>query len=209
MASLLLQHLIQNPILQWFFAGPLVLIILDLLTGLIAAWKTGTFSFHRLHNFYGKNLLGYAVASLVVLIAGLTGQSWISVVMGVFGFGPLTVAVVKSIASNCSEIAAKLPGTPTSVITTLADQAAAQATQVPSSSSAPTPPTKTPPASGFLQTRPLLPTYNLRRLTDTGLIRAMGKPTTMSTWRQSPQTTKVVPSLTPPTISAQVHIPEV
>ena len=102
--STLLQQTIQNPVLVWFFLGPFLLILVDLLTGIGAAYCTHSLTWSRLPDFLAKDLAKYIIASLAIFLFGFLELLPLNIVVACVGFLPLSAAVVQSIVNNLREI---------------------------------------------------------------------------------------------------------
>lgn len=100
-----LAQTLQNPVLCWFFRVPLVLILLDVLTGIIAAVCTKTFQWQRLASFLGNDLLKYLLTTLAVLLCYLAGGIvQATTLASTLGMGVLAIHVIGSIRANILEI---------------------------------------------------------------------------------------------------------
>lgn len=103
--SSFLQQTLQNEVLRWFFYGPLLLIVLDVLTGIGAAVSRKQFIWQRLGDFLDTDLLKYFLVCVVVAIVYLAGGiAQATTVATLFGMGALAVHITASIGSNLGDI---------------------------------------------------------------------------------------------------------
>src|SRR4029077_88904 len=99
-------QLIPDGIVHWFFYGPLLLIALDLLTGIASAIRNKTFQWNKFFEFLGrqKDLDYYLYVCIAVLvIAVVVGLPLATTVDIALGMGPLSLKIGKSVYSNITE----------------------------------------------------------------------------------------------------------
>lgn len=103
---------VQNPFWRWFLFVPVLLIVLDLATGITAAILDRKFHGEQVGAFLGKNVGWLAGASLLVVIGywGFGGSAVATAIANVLGMGTLATSVAASIKNNVVEIIKRDPG---------------------------------------------------------------------------------------------------
>lgn len=103
---------VQNPFWRWFLFVPVLLIVLDLITGILAAILDKKFDGQQVGAFLGKNVGWLAGASLLVVIGywGFGGSAVATAIANVLGMGTLATSVATSIKNNVVEIIKRDPG---------------------------------------------------------------------------------------------------
>ncbi len=92
----------------------LLLIVVDLVVGIIAALRAGAFAWRRVGDFYRTNVLPYLLGYGLVYAIGalgvgaLLGPTWQEVVQTV-GAGPAIISLIASIGANLLIIRAPPP----------------------------------------------------------------------------------------------------
>lgn len=100
-----LQQTLQNDVVRWFFFGPLLLILLDLITGIAAAARTGKFALKEVSAFFGKDIMRYLGATgVVVLVYFFGGIAQATAIASALGMGTLALSIGDSIRANWQEI---------------------------------------------------------------------------------------------------------
>lgn len=83
MLSHLLANLTNDSVTQMFFLAPLLLILLDVLTGVVAAIKRGVFRAAELSDFARNNLLPYAsILGTYLMLPLLQGVTYVAAADG-------------------------------------------------------------------------------------------------------------------------------
>jgi len=111
-----LSTLVTNPVVQAGVFLPFVLVVIDFLTGSLAAMRQGTFDFSKWSNLYQPSqvndlvrcMISAVVVALVALLGALfwgdQGAGLAASVSALLGVTTISTKIIKSIASNLSEI---------------------------------------------------------------------------------------------------------
>lgn len=97
--------LFSNPLLETLVIAPLVLLFLDIVTGVARAVKHQKFSWRRFSDFLGSSFLQYLVAIIAtVLVFVVNGSAAAAIVAGVLGMSALATSLAASIVENVSDL---------------------------------------------------------------------------------------------------------
>ncbi len=109
-----LSTLVTNPVVQAGVFLPFVLVVIDFLTGSLAAMRQGTFDFSKWSNLYQPSqvndlvrcMISAVVVALVALLGALfwgdQGAGLAASVSALLGVTTISTKIIKSIASNLS-----------------------------------------------------------------------------------------------------------
>lgn len=90
----------------WAIATPLILIIIDVLTGLVIAWKNDSFKSSIMRAGLSKKF-----GELVYVLVGiLTKFALNTELILYFAVGYICLMEISSLAENCSKLNVKMPG---------------------------------------------------------------------------------------------------
>jgi len=89
----------------WAIATPLILIILDILTGLIIAWKNGDFKSATMRAGLSKKF-----GELVYVLVGILTKFALNTdLILYFAVGYICLMEISSLAENCAKLGVKMP----------------------------------------------------------------------------------------------------
>lgn len=96
---------ITGPLFYTLVGLPLVLILLDVLTGVGASLRHGVFSARQLSNFLSGDLEKYVVAAIIVGATWfVSGSSGAQATAALLSMPVLAVSVIASIKQNCADL---------------------------------------------------------------------------------------------------------
>jgi hypothetical protein len=98
-------QLLQNNVMVWFLYAPLLLVAIDLLTGVLAAVKQGIFTWKRFTTFWTVSIDPYLTIVIIVyltyLISGSAVASNVAIALGMLSHASATLG---SIVENLKEL---------------------------------------------------------------------------------------------------------
>lgn len=96
---------IQFTNLWWAIAAPLIFIILDVLTGIVIAWKNNDFQSSKMRAGLSKKF-----GELIYVVVGIIAKFAMGIdLIQHFAVGYICLMEISSLAENCDKLGVKLP----------------------------------------------------------------------------------------------------
>jgi phage-related holin len=97
--------LFTNATIDSILTAPLLLVLIDFITGVVRAAKTNQFQLRKIADFLGSSFLKYLIVLIATAIVFIvSGSATASVVASTLGMGALSIALCGSILENVATL---------------------------------------------------------------------------------------------------------